>query len=401
MTEFNSRPDIPGTSDASAKPRTGEVARTVYQMLASKKLALFLLIAILVSCVAGVTLMNQERAQKLIFTSLWFNGLLLFLVVNVAFCFFGRIWGRKLTLISFGMILFHLSFVAMLFGIMYNSMYYFRGNIRLTEGEVLPSGEPKSYDSVAHGSAFKFAWLKGETELVKMHTGYKIDGLDKRAAYEIAVGDPWTKKQGVVYTTKPLDHQGFGYYNDREGYSILVILFDGNGRELYGLHVPLQSHKQKDDSYLYTTGTGVAPGAVPFPNTPEKPLFRLQVVYQPDKLKERTGDVQFKLLPLEEEETDAEDIERLHEGSDRAEGHNSMTHSGLDSSHNEEPIAEGKTPIGEKVRLGEYSLLPAEVRYWVAMNVQFEPGKPIVMTSLCIGLLGMIITFIGRMAKKS
>lgn len=157
------------------------------------------------------------------------------------------------------MILFHLSFVAMLGGIIYNSLFYFRGTIRLTEGETLPSGDPQSYDSFDHGRFSNFSRLNGETTLIKMHTGYKVDGEDKRAAYEVAVGEGIRKKQGIIYITHSLDHDGFSYFNDREGYSLLIMLYDAKGREIYGAHIPLQSFKQKDDTYLYATGTKNGP----------------------------------------------------------------------------------------------------------------------------------------------
>ena len=66
----------------------------------------------------------------------------------------------------------------------------------------------------------------------------------------------------------------------------------------------------------------------------------------------------------------------------------------------EKPIAEGKAAIGEKFTAGDYSLSPKEIRYWVGMRVRYEPGKPIVLTSLWVGFGGMVITFIGRMRRK-
>jgi hypothetical protein len=41
-----------------------------------------------------------------------------------------------------------------------------------------------------------------------------------------------------------------------------------------------------------------------------------------------------------------------------------------------------------------------EIRYWAGMRVAYEPGKPVVLTSLWIGLAGMIITTIGRMFRR-
>lgn len=354
-----------------------KIPRKIYDFLASARLAMFLLVAILVCCVVGVTVFRGERAWKVVFTTLWFNGLLVLLVVNIACCFFGRIWHRRLTLITLGMILFHLSFVAILGGIIYNSLFYFRGAIRLTEGEVLSSGDPKSYDTIQKGRFFDFSRLKGETTLVRMHTGYKVEGEDKRAAYEVAVGEGADRTQGIIYITHKLTHRGFDYFNDREGFSLLVMLSDPSGRELYGAHVPLQSIRQGSSAtYFYTTGytdgNVVRAGAVLYPSLPEKPLFALQTAYQPSKLKERGGDVMFQLFPL-----DAKGMPQM-----------------------DKPFAEGKAAVDEPFAAGDYTLSAKEVRYWVVMQVRYEPGKAIVLTSLWVALGGMILTTIGRMTRR-
>ena len=380
MDEMNNSSNIVDNNKSSNDPNGVSVRflRKIYAFLSSVKLAIALLIIILVCCVAGVTIVRGERAGALIFGTLWFNGLLVLLVVNVAFCFFGRIWGRRVTLISLGMILFHLSFVAMLCGIMYNSLFYFRGGIRLTEGESLPSGDPQSYDYAEHGRFFSFAKLKGETTLIKMHRDYSIDGANKRAAYEIAVVAGRSKKQGVIYITHSMEHRGVQYLNDKEGYSVAIVLSDRKGRELYGAFVPLQSYKKKDEKgnevYLYTTGTKELPGSFPFPQEPLSPLFSLQVTYQPSalKFKEREGEAFLQVWPL----------------------------ASPGSAQGDEVVASGKVPIGAKLSAGDHFLEAREVRYWVGMNVRYEPGKPIVLSSLWVGLGGMIMTFIGRMRKS-
>jgi cytochrome c biogenesis protein ResB len=349
------------------------IFRTIYKLLSSAKLAIVLLIAILACCVAGVTVFRGERAWSLIFNTLWFNAILVTLVFNVACCFFPRMWGRKLTLASTGMILFHLSFVAILGGIVYNSLFYFRGVIRLTEGEVLPSGDPASYDDFEAGRYFRFSKLKGETTLIRMHTGYRVGSEDKRAAYEIEVGERGSKKRGVIYITQSLDHKGFTYFNEKEGYSLLIMLYDGQGRELYGAHVPLQSLKQKDKSYLYTTGTKQGPGSFPFPQEPLQPFMDLQIGYKPSRLKERGGEAFFQVWRRGEETVPGQ---------------------------REKPLAEGKAAMGERFKTGDHYLEAKEVRYWVGMRVRYEPGKPIVLTSLWVGLGGVVLTFIGRLRKR-
>lgn len=353
-----------------------KIPRKIYDFLASAKLAMALLVVILICCVTGVTVWREAEAGRMIFGTLWFNGILVLLVVNVACCFFGRIWRRRMTLISFGMILFHISFVTILLGVVYNSLFHFRGDIRLTEGESLPSGDPHSYDRFEQGMLFSFSRLKGETSLIKMHAGYKTDGKDKRAAYEVAVGEGQNKKQGIIYITNKLTHRGVDYFNDREGYSLLVILSDRRGQELYGGHLPLQSVSRSNGNLIYTTGYRdggmVRPGPIAFPVSPEKPLVSVQVGYVPSKLKERAGEAQFQLYPLNVKEMSSAD----------------------------KPFAEGVVPIGQPFTVGEYILSAQDVRYWVSMTVRYEPGKPIVLYSLWMGLAGMIITTVGRMLRR-
>lgn len=378
MTELNNPPDTDTENEPfPVEPRyhpIHKVPRKIYDFLASARLAMFLLVLMLISCVMGVTIYRQQ-AGSVIFNSLWFNGIMVLLVVNVACCFFGRIWGRKVTVVSFGMILFHLSFVMVFLGIVFNSLFYFRGTIRITEGEVLPSGDPKSYDSIEKGRFFSFSRLKGETTLVKMHTGYKVSGEDKRAAYEVSVGEEGSKSQGVIYITHKLTHGGIDYFNEKEGYSLLVVLSDRQGRDLYGAYLPLQSIPQDKGGYLYSTGykegNTIRPDVIQYPQPPEKPLYALQVEYLPSKLTERGGEAKFLTYALDSH--------------------------GMPESR---PLAEGKAAIGGQFTAGEYVLSAREVRYWVGMTARYEPGKPIVLASLWAGLAGMIITMFGRMMRR-
>lgn len=348
------------------------IVRAVYDFLASAKLAMALLLVILACCITGVTIFRDRRAWDVIFSTLWFNGLLVMLIVNVACCFFGRIWGRRVTLVSLGMILFHLSFVTMFAGIIYNGLFYFRGSIRLTEGESLPSGSPDSYDFYDQGRFFNWSLLKGMTELKKVQYDYKVEGNDKRAAYDVSIGQGALAKQQIIYVLKPLEYRGFKYFRDKEGFSVLTILYDKQGKELYGAHISLQSLQQKENTYLYTNGTKDGPKFLTFPQPPANPIMGLNVSYLPEIKKERSGNVFFQIRSL-----------------------------GTDKDIQKEPlIAEGKAAIGAKFNAGEYDIAVKEVRYWAAMFVRYEPGQPLILTSLWVGLFGMTLTMLARIFGK-
>lgn len=360
------------SADNTAHNPAQKMFGKLYEFLASARLAMALLLIILTVCIAGATFFSGEKAVKYVFSTLWFNGLLILLVVNIACCFSGRILGRRLTIISCGMILFHVSFVTILLGVVYNSLFYFRGTIRLTEGETLQNGDSNSYDTFTHGRFFSFLRVRGETSLITVHHNYKVGSENKRAAYEIAVGEGAAKKTGIIYVTHNLSHKGFAYYPEVEGYSLFVMLADGGGRDIYGAHVPLQSLKQKDGSFIYVTGSKEGPSPFPFPQQHLEPFMGLLLGFVPAPEMDRSGLVDYKVYPI------VGDYLKI----------------------GDEPILEGQVRSNESFNAFNHGLSVREIRYWVTMTVRHEPGKPIVLTSLCVCLLGMTLTTVGRLMKR-
>jgi cytochrome c biogenesis protein ResB len=326
------------------------------------------LVVVLACCVVGVTVVRGVRAGELIFATLWFNGLLVLLALSSAAAFFTRIWRRKLTLVSAGMILFHVSFLAMLGGIVFNSLFHFRGTLRLTEGETVPNGQIGSYDEAERGRFFDLSRLRGDTTLVKTHVNLEVDGENKRIAYEVLVEDGESKKQGIIYATQNLVFNGVRYFNKKEGYSVLLVIFDKDGREFYGLHVPLQSYRRDDGTYRYATGTAEGEAAFAFPQPPEEPRTDVAFSFRPSAVGERKGDVAFRVIPL-------------------------------GTSGHEAAEKRGEVPIGGQFDAGDFKLSPKEIRYWVAMDVRYDPGLNVILASLCFGLLGMVLTFVGRLRQ--
>ncbi len=353
----------------TARRPSGPFAKA-YSLLVSPKLALALLVVVLVCCVAGVTIFRGARAGEVIFSTLWFNGLLVLLAVSSAAAFFTRTWKRKLTLVQTGMILFHVSFAAMLGGVVYNRLFFFDGLLRLTEGETVPNGLPESYDRIDHGRFFDFARLAGETTLVKMHVNYKVDGENKRAAYEVAVADGDALVHRTIWITQHLDFEGVRYFCQKEGYSVLLVMSDARGREIYGAHVPLQSFKQRDGGYVYAAGTSEGVTAFPFPPPPEHPRAAVQLRFRPNAVVERDGEVTFDVWPL-------------------------------GPSGDPGPQRTGTVPARFPFKAGDITLSPREIRYWVGMNVRYDPGLTLVLGSLCLGLAGMAMTLVARVRQAS
>ncbi len=347
-----------------------QMLKKILGLFWSTKVALVLLVLISLSCVVGVNL-PPGVGKEAVFTSLWFNALLLLLIVNIVFCITKRT--RIFRVSQLGTTIFHLGLVLLFAGAVYDQLFFFEGAIRLTEGEALSCSDPASYDRAKMGRFFQVEKLDalGDLYLHKLHAPYVKKGKEKGIASEIAVGDAVFKGENrFVYVTHPLEYKGFEIYRDeRDGYSPLFVLRDRLGRVLHGAYAPLQSIQQKDGTYLYRSGTALVPGSFNFPQEPDIPaLFRLRTTYHPDKANKMTGEVSFQIWPIAHgEETDGRE---------------------------EKELFTGRAAFGERVRVGEYLLAMDEVRYWSSMNVIYRPGLPFIFGSFWVSFGGLVLNLI-------
>lgn len=361
--------DVVRQSGPPAPPRAVAWLDRVYAFLVSPKLAIALLVVVLACCIVGVTVVRGTRAGELIFGTVWFNALLTLLAVSSASAFFTRTWRRKLTLVQAGMIVFHVSFASVLGGVVYNRMFFFDGLLRITEGETLPNGRQDSYDRIEQGRFFDMSRLHGETTLLRMHTNYRVDGDNKRAAYELAVSDGDVLVHRTIWITQALDFDGVRFYCQKEGYSVLLVMSDAQGRELTGAHVPFQSYKQADGSYQYAVGSQTELAPFPFPPPPEKALLAMRMSYRPSTVKEREGEVTFQAIRL---------------------------------SPQGEPVGDesvGRVVVGAPWKALGFEVTPREIRYWVGINVRHDPGKLVILASLCAAVVGMALILAGRLRQ--
>jgi hypothetical protein len=202
-----------------------------------------------------------------------------------------------------------------------------------------------------------------------MHTDYKVDGANKRAAYQVLVRDGAERSEGIIYVTEYLDFRGVRFFCLKEGYSILLVMSDLAGPEICGAHVPLQSYRQEPRGYRYASGNADGPLAFPFPPPPEQPRVGVQMSYTPGQV-ERQGLVGLQVHLL------------APTGSPGT-------------------VKSGEVPVGGSFDVGPIRLEPREVRYWVGMNVRYDPGLVVILTSLCCGLGGMVVTLVGRLRQGS
>ncbi len=344
----------------------------VYDFLGSARLALVLLVLILAACLVGVLFPTPQAGRTAVFSSLWFNSLLVALVVNTAVCFFGSIWRRKISVAFFGRIIFHLSFLLIFIGIVYNSLFYFRGEIRLTEGESLDISKPQNYDAAEWGLFFDHdAVLKGVITFHRLEPRYVVDGNSKGVANEITIAEGSSAKREFIYVTRHLNFGGLKFYRNKDGFSPLIVMRDWAGNVIYGAYSPIQSLKKAEKVYSYTTGTAQRPGPIPFPQEPEPSLFNLQFEYHPDEKKDRAGWLFFHIWQYDQH-----------------------------AEQRGKELFRGRADFGQRVRVGKYLLSMEEVRFWASMTMRYSPGMPIILTSFWLGLGGLVLTTVARFRKR-
>jgi len=230
--------------------------------------------------------------------------------------------------------------------------------------------DPNAFDEEYWGRFFSHAAMRGTVTLHKLHTEYKEGGLNKGVANEISIVDGDRIARGVIFPTRHLAFNGYKFFRDTDGFAPLFILYDRRGREIYGAYTALQSFQQQDKSFLYSTGSRKdGPGSAEFPQiSGMPPLFKIQFTYHLPKLESEIKKASFKVWEYDK---------------DKKNGQGRL-------------VCEGTAALGEKVYFGDYALSMADVRYWARMDVLYNPGQPIILASLWVGLGGLIMTTIGR-----
>ncbi len=392
---------------------------TGLSFLRSTKLAIILLVLVFLSSILG-TILPPLFSREIIFSSWWFNFLLFLLMVNILFCTLKRIkrlfvktvssvesvmsvspltdertkQTKRLNGFNFlsllGSIIFHFSFVLLFVGVIYNTLFFFEGGIRLTEGESLSCGDEANYDWIRKGRFFKNAKLKdlGELCFLKLIPAYYIKGSYKGQANKIifrpsinpdnlpfqrtvqsGAGQDLSEEnkdtEALVYANHPFKHKGYEFYRDTDGFSLLFVFRDRWGRILDGAYTPLNTVRRPDGSSNYV-------GGFPFP--PRSPFLRLWIVFFPE--------IKSNTLRNEQGKVFLEVKQPVSHGSEE-----------------EKEVFKGKIGIKEMAAVGPFFISVDEIRYWSRMQVNYRPGLPLIFGSFWFALGGLSLATIAKMRK--
>ncbi len=159
-------------------------SNAIFGFLASLKLAVVVIVALMISLAAGTLLesyYNAHVARTLIYNTRWFSAILIILAINLAAAAFDRLpWKKKHT----GFVLTHLGIIMILAGSLITQKYMIDGQITLAEGETekqITVASPMLYvysEKTHNEKAFEiqskaFAWKGKET----IHRAKDASGL--------------------------------------------------------------------------------------------------------------------------------------------------------------------------------------------------------------------------------
>jgi cytochrome c biogenesis protein ResB len=159
---------------------------------------------------------------------------------------FRTVWRVERTLLKarhVGSIVFHISLLLIIGGVVLNYLYKFHGVFGLTEGQTAHD-DPADYFRVLEGPLFRDTYDRFEISVEKVHEIYEIGGADTEAA-EISVraSAESVSERETMRINRPFAWRGLEFHlGARIGYSPELFVVDADGRRLFRGFVRLKTH---------------------------------------------------------------------------------------------------------------------------------------------------------------
>jgi hypothetical protein len=252
-----------------------------------------------------------------------------------------------------GSVVFHLSLVVILAGVILNYLFKFDGAFALTEGQTA-TDNLKSYFRVFQGPLSADDFGRFTIRLDSISTRYQVGDAVTNAA-GIAV---WSLSQqqpdtALVFTNHPFFWQGLEFhYGLVAGFSPEVLLTDSLGEKLFGAFVRLAARK----------------------------------------INGQTRHADFIMVPELGMKVDME----LTEKEDQPDS----IRVSITSVRTEDTLFSGRVGIGQKVMFDGYQLTIPRWRRWCYINVVDSPFLSVVFFGFWTALGGLVIGFLPRLAKS-
>ncbi len=225
-----------------------------------------------------------------IYTTPFFFIVVGLLTVNLIFCNVQRFrliykTNRKLIQTRYlGSIIFHLSLVFLLIGVVLNYLYKFEGVLALTEGQSIVENS-NDYTRIYQGPFYSEEYGRFKIKHIAYHPTYIINEKEASASEILLQDSPNAPETTVVLTTNyPFTYNGLEFhYELQNGYSPEVIVIDSTGKTIFKRFIRLAIQRSKDNTIhadyyvLKDYNMKITIKATPRQNLIDSTLFNLDV----------------------------------------------------------------------------------------------------------------------------
>jgi hypothetical protein len=143
-----------------------------------------------------------------------------------------------------GSIVFHLSLLVIMLGIILNYLYRFEGVFSLTEGQTLAEGE-SDYFRIFRGPLYEDDFGRFSVALETLHPAYPVDDdYTEAASMTVQTDVSQTALSAVIMPGQPLQWRDLEFHmGSKSGYSPELVLSDSAGNRLFASFVRLATRK--------------------------------------------------------------------------------------------------------------------------------------------------------------
>ncbi len=202
-----------------------------------------------------------------------------------------------------GSIIFHLSLVLIMVGVILNYLYKFDGALALIEGQSVVDNE-HIYSHIYKGPLFEDSYKRFEIKHVKFLTDYELNNTPTNACERSVKENQIAREQKKIITTNfPFSYLGLEFHFDQKfGYAPELVFIDSSNTAIFKsfIRIAIQEHpgqaKHLDYYIIPNTNHRVTIEVFPKNNSIDSTLYKLLVEKDDILLYEdtvRTGDTAY------------------------------------------------------------------------------------------------------------
>lgn len=364
------------------------------KFLQSKKLAIWLIIALTLASLAGVIVPQEVQgkgeyavwAQKYplfipivkllglnqVFQTKWFLILGLIFFGNLTSCTLGqinRVWKLRRTLRRdehtvpkgfwgvLGNCVFHIGLVIIVVGGLLSLGYKMSGYVEIAEGEAFMESH-RNYASLTEGPLFNENHLGFQVTVNKLNRIFKDDGQLDYVISRFTVADSGREPfEATAERGQPFTYRGTTFYYSKSGFAPFVTIKDPRGQTVLEGYAVFNS--------MWHNNTGEYNMDLALPGT----ALVLKARFYPDAVS-KDGRMTTKTVKLTNPVIQALVME------------------------NNNPAGKLEFRPGRNATFKGWTIGMSDVRLWAGFEVVRDPGAPVIFTGFLICLSGLIMSFL-------